>query len=215
MNKLYAFLIVFLVLFFDQSLKLWVKTNMMLNTEFPVFGDWFIIHFSENKGMAFGMEFGGDTGKLILSLFRIIAVIFIGYFINKLIKEKAHWGFITAMCLIFAGAMGNIIDSVFYGWLFDSSRGQLASFMPEGGGYAAPLYGHVVDMLYFPIFKGYLPDWVPLWGGQYKVFFQPIFNIADSAISVGVFIILLFNKLFFKEPETTETPQTTEMKILP
>jgi len=172
LNKFYAFLIVFLVLFFDQSLKLWVKTNMMLNTEFPVFGDW--------------------------------SVIFIAYFINKLIKEKAHWGFITAMCLIFAGAMGNIIDSVFYGWLFDSSRGQLASFMPEGGGYAAPLYGHVVDMLYFPIIKGYMPDWIPFWGGQYKVFFQPIFNIADSAISAGVFTILIFNKLFFKEPKIEE-----------
>jgi len=185
----------------------------MLNTEFPVFGDWFIMHFSENKGMAFGMEFGGDAGKLALSIFRIVAVFVIGYFINKLIKEKAHWGFITAMSLIFAGAVGNIIDSVFYGWLFDSSRGQLATFMPEGGGYAKPLYGHVVDMLYFPIFKGYLPDWIPIWGGEYKVFFQPIFNIADSAISVGVFIILIFNKVFFKEENKQELDTSTESQI--
>ncbi len=212
MNKVHACIIIFIVLFIDQAVKIWIKTNMALNTEFPVFGDWFIIHFSENKGMAFGMEFGGDTGKLILSIFRIVAVTFIGYFINKLIKEKAHWGFITAMCLIFAGAMGNIIDSVFYGWMFSSSYNQIATFMPEGGGYAKPLYGHVVDMLYFPIFKGFLPDWVPIWGGEYKVFFQPIFNIADSAISIGVFVILIFNKLFFKEPQALKEEVLEEVE---
>lgn len=210
MKRKHVAFIVFLVLFLDQGLKIWVKTNMALGSQFPVFGDWFIIHFSENPGMAFGLEFGGEMGKLILSIFRIFAVGIIIYFINRLIKSKAHWGFITAMSLVLAGALGNILDSSFYGLFFDTGTtystemsrwiGYNGISKFEAPGYASPFKGCVVDMLHFPIIKGYLPDWVPIWGGQYKTFFEPIFNIADSAISVGVFMILLFNKTFLKEP---------------
>ena len=172
---------------------------MKLYSEFAVFRDKFFIHFTENKGMAFGWELGGDTGKLMLTLFRIFAVFVIIYFIGQLRRSKAHRGLMFAMALILAGAIGNIIDSVFYGVLFTDSYGKVATFLPEGGGYAKIFHGHVVDMLYFPLYDGYLPDWVPFWGGKHTIFFRPIFNIADSAISVGVFIIILFNRVFFKE----------------
>lgn len=204
MRQTQVLLLTFVVLLADQTLKIWVKTNMILNTEFKVLGDWFRIHFSENKGMAFGWELGGDWGKLALTMFRIVAVIFIYYMIHGLIKKKAHWGFIMAMSLIFAGAIGNIIDSVFYGVVFDSSYRQVAEFLPEAGGYGTWFHGKVVDMLYFPLWSGYVADWVPLIGGRINTFFAPIFNIADSAISVGVFIILLFNKTFLKEEEEYE-----------
>jgi len=184
---------------------------MALGSQFPVFDDWFIMHFSENPGMAFGLEFGGEVGKLALTLFRIIAVSLIIYFINQFIKNKAHWGFITAMSLVLAGALGNILDSAFYGLIFDTGTvysEELSRWIGYNGiskfgtpGYSNAFKGCVVDMLHFPIIKGYLPDWVPIWGGQYKTFFEPIFNIADSAISVGVFMILIFNKTFLKEPE--------------
>jgi len=184
---------------------------MILDTEFKVIGDWFRIHFSENKGMAFGWEFGGEWGKLALTSFRIAAVIFIFFMIRGLIQRKAHWGFITAMSLIFAGAIGNIIDSVFYGVVFSSSYHQIAEFMPAAGGYGKWFHGEVVDMLYFPMWQGYVPDWVPLIGGRINTFFAPIFNVADSAISIGVFIILLFNRIFLKEePEEVEAqPEAT------
>ncbi len=199
-----VFLVVLVVLALDQILKIWVKTHMSLGDQIPIFGDWFILHFTENKGMAFGLEFGGDLGKIFLTCFRIFAVAGIIYFIRDFIKQKVHWGFIFAMSLILAGAIGNIIDSIFYGWMFDHSRNQLATFFPEGGGYAKLMHGHVVDMLYFPLWRGYLPEWIPVWGGKYSEFFRPIFNIADSAITIGVFIILIFHRLFFKTENSVE-----------
>ncbi len=185
------------VLLADQASKFWVKLNMYMNQQIHVFGDWFIIHFTENPGMAFGLEFGGFYGKLFLTLFRIVFVFFIVRFVLALIKDGAPKGGVIAVTLILAGAIGNIIDSVFYGVIFSESFHQVATLFPEGGGYAPWLHGRVVDMLYFPIIKGYLPDWVPFYGGDYFVFFRPIFNIADSAITVGVFIILLFYRRYF------------------
>lgn len=177
-------LLIFFVLLADQVLKIWIKTNMFLGQEFKILGDWFIIHFTENNGMAFGLEFGGEFGKLALSLFRVIAVAGIGYGLHYMIKRKYHRGLILNVALIFAGALGNIIDSVFYGVLFK---------------YETLFHGRVVDMLYFPILKGVFPSWLPIWGGEQFEFFRPVFNIADTAISVGVIMILIFQKRYFKE----------------
>ncbi len=161
--------------------------------------DWAIIHFIENPGMAFGMELGGDYGKLILTLFRIVVVGGIIYWLRGLIKEKAPNIAIVSVSLILAGAIGNIIDSIFYGVLFSSSYGQIATFLPAEGGYAGWFHGQVVDMFYFPLFKGYLPEWLPIWGGDYFIFFRPIFNVADTSISVGVLLLLIFQKTIFKK----------------
>lgn len=193
------FIVVFTVIILDQLVKFWVKTTMYIGQEHPIFGNWFIIHFTENDGMAFGMSFGGNYGKLALSLFRIIAVFIIGYFIYKISTDKAHRGFIIAMSLIFAGALGNIVDSVFYGLVFSDSIFQVAQFLPPDGGYSTFLHGRVVDMLYFPLIEGHFPNWCPLWGGEEFIFFRPVFNIADSAISVGVAMILIFQKIFFRK----------------
>jgi signal peptidase II len=173
---------------------------MYLGEEYQIL-DWFYIHFTENNGMAFGMEFGGDWGKLTLSLFRIVFVGFIASFLIKLVRKNADKLLITSLSLILAGAIGNILDGVFYGSLFSESYHQLASFMPESGGYAPLFFGRVVDMFYFPIFKGYLPEWIPFWGGDYFVFFRPVFNIADAAISIGVGIMVLFQKRVMSELE--------------
>lgn len=196
--------LIFLILLIDQVLKIWVKLNMPLGDSFKVLGlDWFRIHFTENKGMAFGIEFGGDYGKLFLSLFRIVVVGFIAYFLNKLIQKKASFLVLTCISLIFAGALGNILDSIFYGVYFSDSgtfhSPRLATFMPSEGGYAGVFYGKVVDMLYFPMIEGFWPKWMPFVGGKYFMFFQPIFNIADSAISLGVFIAIIFYRRFQKE----------------
>ncbi len=173
---------------------------MHLGEEFNLFGNWGIIHFIENNGMAFGMEFAGETGKVILTLFRIIAVAALAWYINKLVKRKANFGLILSFSLIFTGALGNIIDSVFYGILFsESTFFQVASFMPEGGGYANLLHGKVVDMFYFPIIESYYPDWVPFLGGKDFIFFRPVFNIADSTITVGVTILILFQRKFLSK----------------
>jgi len=177
-------ILIFLVLLVDQALKTWIKTHMYLGQEFKIFGDWFIIHFTENNGMAFGLEFGGEFGKLALSLFRIIAVGGIGYGLHYMIKRKYHRGLILNVALIFAGALGNIIDSVFYGVIYK---------------YETLFHGRVVDMLYFPILKGTFPNWFPGWGGEPFEFFRPVFNLADAAISVGVITILIFQKTYFKE----------------
>jgi signal peptidase II len=189
-------LVIFLVLLADQALKTWIKTNMYVGQEFKVIGNWFIIHFTENNGMAFGMEFGGEFGKLALSLFRIGAVAGIGYGLVHLIKHKYHRGLILNVALIFAGALGNIIDSVIYGKFY---------------GYAALFHGRVVDMFYFPILEGIFPRWVPIWGGQDYVFFRPVFNVADAAISVGVIAILIFQKSYFKEDVKEEIGPNNEM----
>jgi len=189
-------LVILLVLIADQVLKVSVKTSMYSGEEVSIIGNWFKFHFTENKGMAFGLELGGEMGKLALSLFRILAVIGLGFIINKLIKEKAHWGLVLSVGLILAGALGNIIDSAFYGVIFENSdifMKNIAKPFPEEGGYAGFLHGNVVDMFYFPLFR--FPSWVP-WLGN-TVFFGPIFNLADVSISSGVFIILLFQKRFF------------------
>jgi signal peptidase II len=184
-----AAIIIGAVLVIDQAVKIWIKTHMMLNREFAVFGDWFIIHFTENPGMAFGMTFGGDWGKLLLSVFRVVLVICIGFYLVKLSRRQATpRGVMVGLSLILAGAAGNIIDSLFYGLLFDHSYGQIAAFLPENGGYASFLHGKVVDMLYFPIIKDAAGD---------PLFFRPIFNIADTAITTGIFYLLLFQRKFF------------------
>ena len=192
--------IVLSTLVLDQALKIWVKTHMYLGQEYQVF-DWFYIHFTENNGMAFGMEFGGDWGKLGLSLYRIVFVVFMASFLLKLIRKNADKVLIVSLSLVLAGAVGNIIDGTLYGILFSESYRELATFLPEAGGYAPLFFGKVVDMFYFPIFKGYLPEWIPFWGGDYFVFFRPVFNIADSAISIGVAILVIFQKKVMKELE--------------
>ena len=192
--------IVLTTLVLDQALKIWVKTHMYLGQEYQVF-DWFYIHFTENNGMAFGMEFGGNWGKLGLSLFRIVFVVFMASFLLKLIRKNADKVLIVSLSLVLAGAVGNIIDGTLYGILFSESYRELATFLPEAGGYAPLFFGKVVDMFYFPIFKGYLPEWIPFWGGDYFVFFRPVFNIADSAISIGVVIMVIFQKKVMKELE--------------
>jgi len=196
-----AISLVMLVLILDQAFKIWIKTHMMIGQEFRVFGDWFIIHFTENNGMAFGMEFGGKIGKIILSLFRIIAISGIAWYLYRLVEQKANRGLILSVALILAGAIGNILDSMFYGLIFNESYGQVASLFPPEGGYSSFLYGKVVDMLYFPVIHGQYPHWVPFLGGDDFLFFRPVFNLADSSITIGVVIILLFQKRFFGTKE--------------
>lgn len=194
-----ALITIVLILVIDQASKIWVKTQMLYDESISVFGHWFYIHFIENPGMAFGLEFGGDWGKLFLSLFRVVAVILIGFYLRGIIRKKVSAGLIISISLILAGALGNIIDSLFYGLIFsESTYFTAAELLPDGGGYGRFLYGKVVDMLYFPLFEGNFPDWVPYWGGDHFLFFRPIFNIADSSITVGVFLILLNQKRFFK-----------------
>ncbi len=183
-----AVCIVMLLLILAPAPPSWRTTQLQLHESIEI-TPWFYLYFTENPGMAFGIEV---IGKLFLTLFRIVAVGFIGYFLYKLVKEQYKFGFIACVSLVLAGALGNIFDSVFYGVVFDHSFGQVATFMPEGGGYGEWLHGKVVDMFYFPLIDTILPDWVPVWGGEHFVFFRPIFNLADSAICVGVFLLLIF-----------------------
>jgi signal peptidase II len=195
-----SLLIILLILIIDQIVKIIVKTHMVLGSSISIFDGWFFIRFIENPGMAFGIDIPGKFGKPVLSIFRIVAVVLIGYYLLTLIRKKAPAGFVLCIAMIFAGAVGNIIDSMFYGLIFtESTYFEAAKFLPKGGGYASFLHGHVVDMLYFPIIECNYPNWFPVWGGQKFVFFRPIFNIADSAISVGVMAILLFQRKYLKE----------------
>lgn len=191
-------------------MKLWVKTHMYLGQEFRILGDWFIIHFTENYGMAFGMEFGGDNGKLLLSLFRLVFVIGIIWYVYQLTRKKYDKLYITTLSLIIAGAIGNLIDSAFYGMMFNGSEYQIATMFPSDGGYSSFLHGRVVDMLYFPVAEGNFPSWFPIWGGEEFIFFRPIFNIADSAISIGVFMWIIFQKRFMKNDSNTDEVKTAE-----
>lgn len=191
-------LFIVLVLLVDQIVKIWIKTHMTIGESIPILGDWFQIYFIENNGMAFGMQFGGSAGKLMLSLFRIVLIGVIIVYIRKLLKEKAPTGVLVGVSLILVGAVGNVIDSMFYGLVFsESTFTSVATLFPEGGGYSGFLHGKVVDMLYFPVINTTLPSWVPFWGGNDFLFFRPIFNIADSCITTGVAYLLLFQRKYF------------------
>jgi signal peptidase II len=199
-KRLYISLgIIFLILLLDQLIKIWIKTHMMLGEEIHV-ANWFIIHFTENPGMAFGMEFGGNYGKLILSLFRIIAIGAMFWYLIKSIKQGINMYFVVAFSLIISGALGNLIDSAFYGLIFDHSMHQIATLFPSGGGYGSFLHGRVVDMFYFPIISGHFPSWFPIIGNNHFTFFNPVFNFADAAISSGVIFLILFYKRAFPKP---------------
>ncbi len=199
----------------DQSLKIWVKTNMHYGEHITLIPNWFRLYFIENAGMAWGWKFGGDWGKMALTLFRLVAVVFGIFYIKSIVQKKYHPGFIVCVGLIFAGALGNLIDSLFYGIIFDKGMlidrlsndysGYVGLASPSFKGYASFLHGNVVDMLYVPIIENkILPSWIPFWGGESFTFFSPIFNIADASISVGVIIILLFQKQFFKKHHAEE-----------
>lgn len=198
-------LIIFFVLLLDQVLKFYIKLTMTIGQEIPLFGDWGIIHFTENNGMAFGFQFAGEWGKLALSIFRILAVTAIGIYLYLLTRKKTAFGPVFGISMILAGALGNILDSAFYGLIFSSSSFHtVAAFLPEGGGYAGFLHGKVVDMFYFPLLvlrQEEAPSWLPhfIFGGDgYFIFFRPVFNIADAAISTGVIWLLLFERKFLK-----------------
>jgi len=190
------FLTAFILLLIDQILKIWIKTHFILGQEHQIY-DWFIIHFTENNGMAFGIEFGGYTGKKILTLFRIVVVSIGIKYLLDLEKKDFSNGPLIALGLIIGGAIGNIIDSSFYGLIFNESYNNVASIMPEGGGYSSFLHGKVVDMFYFPIINDHFPNWLPIWGGEHFIFFRPVFNVADAGISIGIFMILIFYRKYF------------------
>lgn len=202
-------IIVIVVLIIDQVSKILVKTKMFWHESIRI-TDWFYIYFTENNGMAFGMEI---FGKLFLTSFRLVAVALIIYYLCKIINKGYKTGFIVCLSLILAGALGNIIDSVFYGVIFsESTTSSLATFMPEGGGYSTWFYGKVVDMLYFPIIETNWPNWMPFVGGEHFVFFSPIFNIADSAISCGIIALLIFYGKYLNDNFNHSTEKANENK---
>ncbi len=207
-----SILVIFLILLADQTLKVVVKTQMTLYEQLPVLGQWGILHFVENNGMAFGLALPGSLGKILLTSFRIAAVIGIGIYLKYLIRTKAHKGLIITLSMVMAGALGNIIDSVFYGLIFSESTPlTTARLFPPEGGYAPLLHGKVVDMFYFPILKGNYPDWFR--GGSSYIFFRPVFNIADSSITVAVAIILFNQRRFFRH--LSHPREDTEAKAVP
>lgn len=200
--------IIILILLIDQISKIYIKTHFELSESVYVF-DWFKILFVENEGMAWGAQIPGNYGKLILTLFRIGILPLIGYWLYDTVRKNGSRILIVAVAMIFAGAFGNIIDSIFYGIIFDDSVGHVATMFPEGGGYGTLFHGKVVDMLYFPIWEGFLPDWLPIWGGKYFTFFNAVFNVADTAISTGVGLLLVFNKRAFAKQEDTDKKSST------
>ncbi|MCA0131467.1 lipoprotein signal peptidase [Winogradskyella alexanderae] len=200
-----ALFVIILILLVDQASKIYIKTNFILNEDVPIFS-WFKIAFVENDGMAWGTKISDfisvisdRNAKLFLTLFRIGAVTGIAFWLIDVVKKRKSKILTYAIAIIFAGALGNIVDSVFYGILFSDSTMEVAKFLPEEGGYATVMHGKVVDMLHFPIWSGVLPEWLPFFGGKYFSFFDPVFNIADIAISSGIGILIVFNKKAFTE----------------
>ena len=191
-----VFTIACFLVIIDQLLKIWIKTNFYLGEEIRIF-DWFIIHFTENNGMAFGFEFGGFHGKTILTISRIIIIFLAIRYLNGFVSKKSPYGLLVCLGLILGGAVGNVIDSTFYGLIFEESYNNISSAFVEDGGYAPLLHGKVVDMFYFPIINYHIPSWMPIWGGEHFIFFRPVFNLADAGISIGVITILLFYRRFF------------------
>lgn len=215
-----AILIIALIIIADQALKIWIKTSYPFGPVTNVMGlSWFRLYFIENKGMAWGWEFGGDWGKMLLTLFRLAAVIFGTWYLGRIVKQGYSRGFIICASLIYAGALGNLIDSMFYGMIFEeSSYSYVAKMFPGHGGYAGFLHGRVVDMLYFPIIRSTYPSWVPGVGGEEFEFFSPIFNIADASISIGVITLFIFQKRLFKKKDadqhsTVETSAEVSDKV--
>ena len=216
--------IILLIIIADQVLKLWIKTHYHLNEHHNIIGSGFQLYFVENPGMAYGWKFGGNWGKMALTIFRMGAVVFGTWYLAKIIKEKQHRGFIFCAALVYAGALGNLIDSSFYGLIFDKGMTvdpAINEYMGYNGlavfsskGYASFLHGNVVDMLYFPVIKGHFPSWFPFWGGDDFEFFRPIFNIADASITTGVLSILVFQRRFFKQRNAGETHPTVETNAL-
>ena len=197
------------VIIIDQAFKIWIKTHFFAGQEVHVLGlSWFKLHFIENEGMAWGMQWGGNAGKIALTVFRLVAVIWGTFYLRKLLKKFYSKGFMICAGLVYAGALGNLIDSMFYGLIFNSSDPfirNIAQIFPAGGGYTGFLQGKVVDMLYFPIIEnGHFPSWLPVFGEKTFSFFDPVFNIADASISVGVFTILIFQKRFFRKKQRME-----------
>lgn len=206
-------LVIIIVLILDQALKIWVKTHMNYDDTILIFGlKWAKLRFVENDGMAFGLELGGVYGKYALSIFRIIAVAFLLTYLRRLARSGASMGLLISFALVLAGALGNIIDSAFYGMIFAESpyHGGIAELFPAGGGYSSFLRGKVVDMFYFEIARGYFPAWFPFWQGEEYVFFRPVFNVADAAITTGVASIILFHRRFFNQLEEAEKKREAE-----
>lgn len=210
MKYRHAILIILLVIIIDQVSKVYIKTNFYYGEEVLVLGSWFRLHFIENEGMAFGMKLGNaETGKLVLTLFRLVAVVFGFFLLKRLVNKGYHKGLVICGALILAGALGNLIDSIFYGLIFTESSFHIAQMVPMGQGYGKIFHGRVVDMLYFPLIDTVLPTWVPIWGGKPFSFFDPVFNIADAAISGGVITLLLFQKKFMQMRTTTTANNET------
>lgn len=211
-------LIILAILLIDQGSKFYIKLNYYTGEEHNVLGTWFRLHFVENEGMAWGWKFGGEFGKIALTLFRLVAVIWGSFLIRNFIRQKQHKGFLICAALIYAGALGNLIDSLFYGLIFEASNPftqNVATFLPAGGGYAGLFHGKVVDMLYFPIItNSQYPSWIPIVGGEEFEFFRPVFNVADMAISTGVIAILIFqNKFFHKHEEAQHSTVETNAEV--
>lgn len=207
---------ILLILLADQGLKIWIKTSYPTGEVTQVLGmSWFQLYYIENPGMAWGWKLGNETGKVVLTLFRLVAVLFGTWYLGRIVRQRLHKGFIICAALIYAGALGNLIDSMFYGMIFDKglhfdpaikdyvTYQGVASF--SSSGYSSFLHGSVVDMLYFPILHSKFPEWLPFVGGEEFTFFSPIFNIADASISIGVITLLLFQKRFFKKKKEAAT----------
>ena len=194
----------------DQILKIWVKTHMYIGEDIPLFGDWGMLHFVENEGFAFGISFGGTVGKLFLSLFRLVSSILLIWYMSRSIRKGVRTPLLLSLTIITAGAIGNLIDSCFYGLIFNESTYAVAQMFPPEGGYAPFFLGRVVDMFYFPLFETTLPEWLPFWGGDQFVFFDAIFNIADIAVTVGAFWLIIY--LAFLTPKEKKKDEESKQE---